>query len=168
VTEVVLLLLAVIWAAVLLPPWIQNRREGRPSDSIATFRNQLSVLERATPGFMGDNVTRLAPHRAMAPLRQPLSVKAAAHRASEARRRRRDVFLTLLAAAGVTLVAAIFMSGAVWMLHLLVDALLFGYTAMLIQIQQRVAERSDKVAFLPRGAGRAPEPAMLLRRSASS
>ena len=55
----VLVILAAIWAAVLVPPYLQNRRETRPGDSIATFRSQLSVLERTTPGGRLGNVTRL-------------------------------------------------------------------------------------------------------------
>src|SRR3546814_9095948 len=52
-TVLVLVILAMIWAAVLVPPYLQNRRESRPGDSIASFRNQLSVLERTTPGEIG-------------------------------------------------------------------------------------------------------------------
>ncbi|HEY4376885.1 MAG TPA: hypothetical protein VGM93_06990, partial [Acidimicrobiales bacterium] len=47
---IVLLILAVVWAAVLLPPFLRNRREGRPADSVLSFRQQLSTLERTTPG----------------------------------------------------------------------------------------------------------------------
>ena len=42
----VLFILAVIWAAVLLPPYLQNRSESRPADPISSFQRQLSVLER--------------------------------------------------------------------------------------------------------------------------
>jgi hypothetical protein len=161
----VLLVLVAVWVAVLLPPYLQNRREGRPSDSIATFRQQLEVLERATPGHLGDNVTRIAPYRATAPLRAPARA-AATLRKADAVRRRRDVFLTLLAAAGVTFLAALPLGGPVWMLHLLVDAFLFGYTAMLIQIQQRGMEQDRKVAYLPRSGGR-PAEQLMLRRSGS-
>ncbi|MDQ1374024.1 MAG: hypothetical protein QOJ09_1362, partial [Actinomycetota bacterium] len=45
----VLLILAVIWAAVLIPPMLGARAEGRPADSIGDFRRQLSVLRRAAP-----------------------------------------------------------------------------------------------------------------------
>ena len=43
-TILVLFILAAVWAAVLLPPWLQNRSESRPADSITSFRRQLSVL----------------------------------------------------------------------------------------------------------------------------
>src|SRR5690606_69426 len=48
---IVLLLLGVIWAAVLLPPWLQNRRERRPIASMASFHRQLWLLERTSPGY---------------------------------------------------------------------------------------------------------------------
>jgi hypothetical protein len=51
---VVFLLLGVIWAAVLVPPWLQSRREARPIASMMSFRSQLWSLERATPTY-GDS-----------------------------------------------------------------------------------------------------------------
>ncbi|HEX7277207.1 MAG TPA: hypothetical protein VF244_07510 [Acidimicrobiales bacterium] len=45
----VLLVLAVVWAAVLIPPALRARSEGRPSDSISNFRRQLAVLRRTGP-----------------------------------------------------------------------------------------------------------------------
>jgi hypothetical protein len=45
----VLLVLAGIWAAVLIPPAVRARAEGRPGDSISNFRRQLTVLRRTGP-----------------------------------------------------------------------------------------------------------------------
>lgn len=45
----VLLVLAGIWAAVLIPPAIRARAEGRPGDSIHNFKRQLTVLRRTGP-----------------------------------------------------------------------------------------------------------------------
>jgi len=45
----VLLVLAAVWAAVLIPPALRARHEGRPSDSISNFRRQLAVLRRTGP-----------------------------------------------------------------------------------------------------------------------
>jgi hypothetical protein len=45
------LLLGVIWAAVLLPPWLQSRRQARPTASMVTFRRQLWSLARTSPGY---------------------------------------------------------------------------------------------------------------------
>jgi hypothetical protein len=46
---IVLLLLGVIWAAVLIPPWVQSRREARPIASMRSFHRQLWLLERTSP-----------------------------------------------------------------------------------------------------------------------
>ena len=48
---VVFLLLGVIWAAVLVPPWLQSRRDARPMATMRSFRSQLWSLERATPTY---------------------------------------------------------------------------------------------------------------------
>jgi hypothetical protein len=48
--QVVLLVVAAAWAAVLLPPLLRNRLENRPNSSVLDFRNQLSSLQRVVPG----------------------------------------------------------------------------------------------------------------------
>ena len=48
---VVFLLLGAMWAVVLVPPWLQSRREARPIASMMTFRSQLWSLRRATPDY---------------------------------------------------------------------------------------------------------------------
>lgn len=168
----VLVILAAIWAAVLVPPYLQNRRETRPGDSIASFRSQLSVLERTTPGSRS-NVARLDVGRYDVPRyapsgRRPGAAPAAMRRA-EARRRRRDVFLTLLGAVGVTFVLAVALGGSVWMLHLLVDVVFGAYVLLLISLQQQSVEREQKVRYLApnRGVARPAADQMLLRRSGS-
>lgn len=47
----VFLLLGVIWAAVLVPQWLENRRVARPTASIASFNRRLWSLERMTPVY---------------------------------------------------------------------------------------------------------------------
>jgi hypothetical protein len=54
---VVFLLLGVVWAAVLIPPWLQSRREARSIASIMSFRSQLWSLQRATPRYGADVYT---------------------------------------------------------------------------------------------------------------
>jgi hypothetical protein len=164
----VLVILAVIWAAVLVPPYLQNRSESRPADSISTFRNQLSVLERrATMAHPG------APVRPMAPAPRPMAPTAQVQRARyarmEAKKRRRDILVTLLAAAGLTLVLGLVLP-QVLVLHLAIDVLLGAYVALLVR-QKRVAEeRSTKVRYLSSARRPAPvhpaaHPQLALRRS---
>jgi hypothetical protein len=47
--QVVLLVVAAAWAAVLLPPLLRSRLENRPNSSVLDFRNQLSSLQRTVP-----------------------------------------------------------------------------------------------------------------------
>lgn len=166
----VLVILAAIWAAVLVPPYLQNRRETRPGDSIATFRSQLSVLERTTPGGRPSNVSRLdvARHDPQRPAARRPAPSPAAMRRAEARRRRRDVFLTLLGAVAVTFLLALALGGAVWMLHLLVDVVFGAYVLLLVSLQQQSVEREEKVRYLqPTRPVVRPDQQVLLRRSGS-
>ena len=146
----VLLGLAVVWAAFLLPSWLRRRREGRPADSVLSFRRQLSTLERATPGG------------GYAPISQPIARHSGPRSRAEARRRRRDVFYALLAATVVSLLLAVVMQGPMLCL-----GALGAYTALLVQIQRRTLERVQKVRPL-RPQTVTPDPAYLLRRSVSN
>jgi membrane protein implicated in regulation of membrane protease activity len=161
VTLLVLFILAVIWAAVLLPPYLQNRSESRPADSISSFQRQLSVLERRSvivnPALQHSNPT--------GSYRQVVSPALRLSR-NEAKKRRRDVLFTLAGAAGLTFLMALMLGGSVWGLQLVCDVLLAAYVVLLAQTQQRAVERDDKVRYLPSRTAR-PEPAFLLRRSGS-
>lgn len=160
----VLVILGLIWGFVLIPPYLQGRRESRPGDSIASFRQQLNVLERTTPGAGRSNLSRLDVGRYdiprydtrsnVAQLARPArpaagrrpSPSQAALRRAEVRRRRRDVFVTLLGAVGVTFVLALVVStSAVWILHAVVDLAFVAYVAMLVNIQQQSVEQETKV-----------------------
>lgn len=46
---VVLLAVAAVWAAVIIPPLLRSRVENRPNSSVTDFRRQLSTLQRAVP-----------------------------------------------------------------------------------------------------------------------
>lgn len=45
----VLVILAVMWVVVLVPPLLRSRQDSRPSDSVVSFRRQLSTLQRTGP-----------------------------------------------------------------------------------------------------------------------
>lgn len=47
--QLLLLVVAAAWAAVLLPPLLRSRVENRPNSSVSDFRDQLSRLQRAMP-----------------------------------------------------------------------------------------------------------------------
>ena len=172
---VVLVILAVVWAVFLLPQLFRARAE-RSTDSIGTFRHQLSVLERTTPAGSA-SVTRLRPtHRGQAPAlvgpraRPPRRVGAAVaprHHPGRAlaRKRRRDVFCGLLVAMGATLVLGLIPALRTMLLvHVIIDGLFVGYVALLVRARNLAAERDLKVRFLPTAS---PQPQLLLRRSAN-
>ncbi|HEX3394256.1 MAG TPA: hypothetical protein VHS52_06985 [Acidimicrobiales bacterium] len=185
-----LVVLALIWAAVLVPPVIRARSEGRPADSISAFRRQLTVLRRTRPqstrGLVPDRprahayvpgsaapVTSLAARRSMTtPGSRPRPVGsralvAAGLPTSRARtlRRRRDVFVVLLATAAATLVMSLVPALRVLLyVHLATDVLLGAYVALLIRQRGAAAELEMKVRFLPAPA---PEPMMYRRAGAT-
>ncbi|MHB8669821.1 MAG: hypothetical protein ACYDAD_04555 [Acidimicrobiales bacterium] len=188
-TIVVLLILALIWAAVLIPPYLRNRVDARPADSIGAFRRQLHVLQRTRPRFGAgvapwvsmahpegrrpaladslDGLHRAGPARGVDPIvaatRRRTSFSVAATRV-RAQRRRRDVFVFLLVAMGVSLLLG-FAFPVMFLVHGLVDVLLLAYVALLVRMRNLAAEREMKVRFLP-GSSAGLEPA-LLRRSAN-
>ena len=145
-------ILIVVWVAVLLPPFLRNRREGRPTNSVVTFRRQLSTLERARPGAALGSARRLD-----------------GMTRAEVRKRRRDILGGLVGATAVSLVLALTIGGVGVLVFGCCAVLLAGYTLMLVQVQKQAAERAAKVRVLvPPAARRRPEPAFALRRSASS
>lgn len=183
----VLLVLAGIWAAVLIPPAVRARAEGRPGDSISNFRRQLTVLHRTTPhagrSGAGDLRRFHAPAAAVTPVHGPLrstpvrsgpagrsaavrpqaaALRGVAPSASRNRtiRRRRDVLTALLVAVVATLILGVLLgSGLVWGAQLLADVLLVAYVALLVHQRNVAAERDMKVRFLPQAARL--EPALL-------
>lgn len=68
---VVLLAVAAVWAAVIIPPLLRSRSENRPNSSVTDFRRQLSTLQRAVP------TRTMVPMRGMA---RPLTQAPQAHR----------------------------------------------------------------------------------------
>lgn len=154
----VLLVLAAIWAAVLLPPYLQKRRATHPSSSVIDFHQQLAVLQRTGRPLATGYVTHDMP------------ATSARMSRNDVMRRRRDVFTTLGAAAVLTFFLALLLGGNVWLLHLLVDAALLGYVALLMQIQQQrrapVARPAADVRYLAPRRTSATQQA-LLRRSAN-
>lgn len=192
----VLLVLAGIWAAVLIPPLVRARAEGRPGDSVVNFRRQLSVLRRTGPhaGRAGGAEHWYRSHTAAAPLAPvptplrssrsnvmvaPRAYSAGARMASPAAtarsrtiRRRRDVLSALIVAVLATLVLGLIPAFRVMLMaHVVADVLLVAYVGLLVHQRNVAAERDLKVRFLPQASRLDPallraEPA-LLRRSAN-
>jgi hypothetical protein len=155
---VVLVVLAVVWAVVLIPPWLRNRAEGRPGDSIGAFHRQLTTLERTGPETAPPRTPLMSQAR---PAPRPASARA------RLQRRRRGVMLVLGAAMVSTLMLS-FIPGlrVMLVLHAIVDVLFFVYVALLVRVRTVSAEREMKLRFLP-GTREQVEPVLALRRSAN-
>jgi hypothetical protein len=178
----VLFILAVIWLVVLLPPWFQNRGASRPADSITTFRNQLSVLERRAGSVAphrvaarSPNVTTMYPYGAslragVGPAVRPKPfVPAPVVRMSraDAHRRRQDVRNTLAVASVLSLLLAVFIGGPVWALAAVVGSLFAVYALLMSRVQRSADDRATKLRYFPQQQRTPAEPAYLVRRSAN-
>lgn len=141
-TFLVLFVLAVVWA-VYLVSWMRSRTSHRRVNSISSFSNHLSILERTTPAGAGVPV---AP--GTAPLQGGQYFAPNRPRLSPQKKRRRDILLGTAAATGVTFLLALLMGGAAWMLFLLCLAALVGYVVLLANLQKQKLERQAKVRQL--------------------
>ena len=183
-TIIVLLILATMWVAVLLPSILRSREAVRSTDSVGDFRRQLWVLartRRASLGMAYSSPPAPLPQRPVAPSGPDLPVRAmVSDRAPVASsgqpvawttrqhtlRRRREVLKALLV--GITLT---FLMGVVpglrvaWVFTMGLAGLTVAYLGALVHMRTNVIERSTKVAFLD--PHRPPEPAFVLRRSAN-
>jgi len=181
-----LLILPVIWAAVLIPPWIRRRREGRPAESIVTFHRKLWELERTSiysdAAYSDAAYTDVAyggtdegfddhvePAGANVAARRvdggPSSAQRLASRT--ALRRRRQIFSSLLVGLVISLVvAAVLRTPAAWGAHVAITVLFVSYITLLFRHHQRVVEQVAKVRYI--SPIRAPRPAVVVLRSGTT
>lgn len=170
----VLLILAVVWGVFLVPQIVRARSDRGPADSIGSFRNQLSTIERTLPGGHASRVSPIARRQPAAatfspvgaPMPSPRMAYAPPSR-SELQRRRQNVLLALLGVVVLTLALGLLFKPA-FALNIVADLALAGYVTMLVRARSIAAEREMKVRYLPGPTlVRSPGPAMLLRRSGS-
>jgi hypothetical protein len=164
VQKLILLILVGVWAAVLVPPALRSRVQGRPGDSISDFNRRLDILGRtrntrrsAIPRIGTRAPRTVAPYRTTTPLAArtttPLVTRSAtpalrvAAPMSPAARRRRDVFVFLLVAVAVTFIAAVWRGGLLWVVQLGADLALAGYVYLLVQMRNAAAQR--RLAYPP-------------------
>ncbi len=153
----VLLILAVVWGVFLIPQVLRARADRGPADSIGSFRNQLSMIERSLPEGSA-RITHLnAARRAQAsmpsagPMIAAYGAGPVGHRPpsrSELQRRRRDVLLGLLSAVVLTLALGLLFK-PLFALNLVADVALAGYVTLLVRARTIAAEREMKVRYLP-------------------
>ena len=123
----VLLILAALWAVVLLPPLMRSRA-GRGGDSIAAFNDRLALIGRT--------------NGTLAPLpEEPVSTTG-----TRATRRRREVLRVLLGVVGITALAAVATgSGFLWTIQVLADLVLLAFLGLWAWIRSLQLEQQHKV-----------------------
>ena len=77
--QLVLLVVAAAWAAVLLPPLLRSRVENRPNSSVTDFRRQLSRLQSTVPSRATPSMRGMARPLAPSPLQRPAAPGRPAH-----------------------------------------------------------------------------------------
>lgn len=162
----VLLILAVVWAAVLVPPMLRSRADGRPSDSISQFRRHLRVLHRTTPHGLAP-VGQTIPPVATPYYGAPVTMRAADLSRRRAQERRKVVLVGLLGLMGATLVLGLLPPLRLLLVaHVITDLLFAAYCALLVRMRSVATEREQKLRFLPRQGDFNAEPALVLTRTA--
>lgn len=144
----VLILLAIVWAIVLVPPFVRNRSELRPGSSVSSFRQDLAVIGRTTPGAAGPG-SRLrppvVPGSRPGPAASGDALPGTPTGRAAARKRRRDVLFTLTGVAGFTFLLALAFGGSMVLLQVAVDVVLAGYVYLLVQMRRMAEEQAIKV-----------------------
>lgn len=128
----ILLGLAVLWAAVLGPTVVRHRD---------VLLRPMAALGGGVAGA-GRSLGRSGPRHLRAVQSAATSIPADP---SSARRRRRDLLATLAGLAAFTFLAGMAVGGAVWMVHFMVDLALVSYAVLVTQRHQVEAERRQTV-----------------------
>jgi hypothetical protein len=133
-------LLAILWASILLPGALRNRRESSPQTTIDSFERSMSMLAMRAKNrpASGRQVLVLPP-----PPQRPPSPRV------RAVRRRRQILARLAVATTASALLALIIGGAFWALFGVVAAALGSYVASLVYLQTRQAETQRKVRRIP-------------------
>jgi len=144
VTRLFLAFLGVAWVGIFLPAALRARRR-TPLPSAEGFkRKQASLNARSAPGRW-----------VLVPQSGDGRVEAVRRRTQAHRRR---MFVALLLASVLSAVVAALRGGALWEVHLALDACLGIYVALLIDARKRRSEPSKKVSQLQHRRPQAPPP----------
>ncbi len=151
----VLLILAIVWAAVLGPSLFRHRAERRSTDSIGAFHRHLRVLERAGPVKVSPahrllvagsrEPARRSPHRRVSGAR-----RADPYFRPAACRRRRNTLAALLAVLVSTgLLGALPALRPALFVTIAGAVLVVGYVGLLVRLRNLALEREAKLRYLP-------------------
>lgn len=122
-------LLALVWAVVLVPSIFRSRLGSSPADAVRRFERSMGILASTRRGGTPGRWVMVPKRDGTLDRRRQLVV-----------RRRRQAFERLIIAAGATLILGIPSALRwVWLVHLAVDGILVGYVLWLRN--QKMAER---------------------------
>ena len=137
--SVVLVGLVLAWAVVLVPAVLRRRAERGSSNSIGDFRERLALMH-ARHGEGSVPLRPVGSYATVHPAARRVSASVARAKARRAQKRRRDVFLGLLASmvgsAGLALVPGF---KVLWALNVTLDALFVVYAVLLVRIRTGVS-----------------------------
>jgi hypothetical protein len=174
VTFIALGLLACAWAVLLVPDLRNRGGSSHRSNSVKSFRDHLSGLDRTRPPHLGGRPTGRPSGPMAGPVRRPVAatrpvvagprgpVRAPVRTlpgprsplvprsAAEAARRRSLVLAALVGLAFVTLVGGLVGPRALLFVHLLVDAALAGFAYLLWERSARSRLRGSSLVTLSR------------------
>ena len=137
--EALVVILALLWALILLPGALRSRRSS-PISSIGTFERAMDVLRNRSSA---SHRILLVPNDAGRIVGDPAS-----HRRALLARRRRT-FARLLAAAALTLLVGVALGGRWWLLFVLSAAAVAVYVAVLLRWKAQTAQAARVVRALP-------------------
>lgn len=174
----VVVLLAGLWALILLPSALRAR-SGSSLTTIDTFEQTMSRLAPA-PHIPGGHVLVLErPDRAGAtpyvqrptaqpapaapPVRTPTTPPALRRPSPATLQRRRQVLVGLVVAVVVTTAGGFLLGGAAWVPFLLAYGALFGYLALLAHLRARRDEARATLRPLPASPPGRPSNGVLIR-----
>ena len=142
-TPLLVVVLAVMWIVVLVPPLLRSRAIGRPSSSVGDFRRQLSTLQSTTPpvrsSYGSSHLRPVAAYRsptggtrtAVRPVSAPTAARSAV------KQRRQNILVGLVTSAALTAIVGFGMPiRAVGLANLVIDVLLVSYIYLLLQIKK--------------------------------
>lgn len=147
---VVVILLAVLWAWILLPGAVREHRDASPASSVSRFDRSMKRLgrlgrvRRSRPSWAGGRAGRevLMPSR---PAERRADLAAA-----RAARRRRTVLTVLTGLTTLALIAARAVGGPAWVLFWVTAPLLVAFLGLLCHRWVQISRRAAQPLVMPR------------------
>lgn len=148
---VVVILLAVLWAWILLPGAVREHREASPASSVSRFQRSMARLgrlgriRRSSLPWSGR-----AGREVLMPAR-PAELRAE-RAAARAARRRRHVLTILTAVTTLSLIGARSLGGVLWVVFWLAAVLLVVFVGLLGHRWVQISRRDAQPLVMPRDA----------------